>query len=171
MWDARICKKNAKDLKIVKAILNSQRRVHDLHELKIFWQDLLPCLQERCILLMSGDVGAGKTTSVQIMAELLGLKDVQSPSFAIHLRYESPQGISMDHIDLYRLQDDDDLESSGFWDLFSQKKGLIVIEWANRLKVEYLPLNWQKIELQFAKNSETERTITCREVITQLEDL
>lgn len=143
-------------------ILNSQRKVQNLQELKSFWQELLPHLNERCILLMSGDVGAGKTTSVQMMADILGMKDVQSPSFAIHLRYENPQGLVMDHLDLYRLKDDDDLESSGFWDLFAQKKSLIVIEWANRLDFDYLPLNWQRIEVKFEKISETSRQITTR---------
>ncbi len=141
-------------------ILNSQRKIQNVQELKDFWQEILPHLSERCILLMSGDVGAGKTTSVQMMAEILGMKDVQSPSFAIHLRYENAQGMAMDHLDLYRLKDDDDLESSGFWDLFSQKRGLVVIEWANRLNFDYLPMNWQRIEVKFVKLTETQRQIS-----------
>lgn len=144
------------------SILSSQRVVHNLSELKDFWQELLPHLSERCILLMSGDVGAGKTTSVQFIADILGMKNVQSPSFAIHLRYENKAGKSLDHVDLYRLKDDDDLESSGFWDLFSQKKTLVVIEWAQRLDVDYLPLNWQRLEVKFEKIAEDQRKITCR---------
>ncbi|MGZ3772115.1 MAG: tRNA (adenosine(37)-N6)-threonylcarbamoyltransferase complex ATPase subunit type 1 TsaE [Pseudobdellovibrionaceae bacterium] len=141
------------------SLLNSERTVNNLTELKEFWKELLPQLSKKCILLMSGEVGAGKTTSVQIIAELLGLKDVQSPSFAIHLRYENSQGSSLDHVDLYRLKDDDDLESSGFWDLFSQKESLIIIEWANRLDFDYLPLNWQRVEVCFEKTSESARKI------------
>ncbi|KYG65339.1 tRNA threonylcarbamoyladenosine biosynthesis protein TsaE [Bdellovibrio bacteriovorus] len=140
-------------------VLNSERTVRNLAELKEFWKEILPALKDRCILLMSGDVGAGKTTSVQLIAEILGMRDVQSPSFAIHLRYENQQGQALDHLDLYRLKDDDDLESSGFWDLFSQQKSLIIIEWANRLDYEYLPMNWQKIEVQFQKLSDTERKL------------
>ena len=144
-------------------ILNSQHTVSNLQELEKFWRDFLPHLSERSILLLSGDVGAGKTTSVQIIASILGMKDVQSPSFAIHLRYENPQGLSMDHLDLYRLEDDDDLESSGFWDLFAEKKGLVVIEWAQRLDYDFLPLNWQRVEVKLEKTvNETERTVTVR---------
>lgn len=143
-------------------ILNSERTVSNLSELKEFWVDLLPHLNDRCILLLSGDVGAGKTTSVQIIAEILGMRDVQSPSFAIHLRYENGHGRTLDHLDLYRLKDDDDLESSGFWDLFAQKNSLIVIEWANRLDFDYLPLNWQRLEVKYEKLSDTERKITTR---------
>lgn len=144
------------------SLLNSERIVRSLAELEEFWRELLPQLSERCVLLFSGDVGVGKTTSVQIIAKILGMRDVQSPSFAIHLRYENAQGKSLDHLDLYRLKDDDDLESSGFWDLFAPKEGLIVIEWAQRLDYDFLPLNWQRIEIKFQKISETERKISTR---------
>jgi tRNA threonylcarbamoyladenosine biosynthesis protein TsaE len=145
------------------SILNSQRQIKSQQELKVFWQEFLPHLSDRCVLLLSGDVGAGKTTSVQAIAEILGMKDVQSPSFAIHLRYENAQGKTMDHLDLYRLDDDDDLESSGFWDLFAPKKGFVVVEWAQRLDYDYLPLNWQRVEVSITKGlSETERIITSR---------
>lgn len=145
-------------------LLNSEKTVRNLSELKTFWAEFIPHVSDRCILLMSGDVGAGKTTSVQMIAEILGMKGVQSPSFAIHLRYENAQGRSLDHVDLYRLKDDDDLESSGFWDLFAQKQSLIVIEWANRLDFDYLPLNWQRIEVKFEKISDEERKLSCRVV-------
>ncbi len=144
-------------------ILNSQRHIHSEEELKAFWQEFLPHISDRCILLLSGDVGAGKTTSTQMIAQILGMKDVQSPSFAIHLRYENSQGKSMDHLDLYRLKDDDDLESSGFWDLFAEKQGLVIIEWAQRLDYDYLPLNWQRLEVKIQKIAvEKDRLITVQ---------
>lgn len=141
-------------------ILNSQREIRNLAELKSYWAEVLPLLSPRCILLMSGEVGAGKTTSVQFIAALLGMRDVQSPSFAIHLRYENDQGKSLDHLDLYRLKDDDDLESSGFWDLFAQQNSLMIIEWADRLNFEFLPMNWQKVKVTLQKKSENSRVIT-----------
>lgn len=146
------------------SILNSERIVQNLPELKQLWEDVLPHLKDCCIILMSGEVGAGKTTSVQMIAQILGMQNVQSPSFAIHLRYENDQGKSLDHVDLYRLKDDDDLESSGFWDLFSQKNALIVIEWANRLNFDYLPMNWQKLVVNFEKISAESRKITLQQI-------
>lgn len=143
--------------------LNSQHLISNLADLETFWRQFLPNLSSRCILLLSGDVGAGKTTSVQIIASILGMNDVQSPSFAIHLHYENAQGRSMDHLDLYRLEDDDDLESSGFWDLFAEKTGLVVIEWAQRLDYDFLPLNWQRVEVKIEKTvNESERNVTTR---------
>lgn len=142
------------------------RTVKSKNELREYWAELLSYLPAKTVLLLNGEVGAGKTTSVQAIADILGMKDVQSPSFAIHLRYENDQGKSLDHIDLYRLKDDDDLESSGFWDLFSQKESLIVIEWASRLNTEYLPLNWEKFEVQIAKGATDDlRQLTARKLV------
>ncbi len=134
------------------SILESQHDIQGVAELETFWGAFLPHLNDRAVIILSGEVGAGKTTSVQLIAKVWGMKDVQSPSFAIHHRYEAG-GRSMDHVDLYRLKDDDDLESSGFWDLFAQESGLVVIEWGQRLDYDYLPLNWQRVEVQIEKTS------------------
>lgn len=146
-------------------LLGVTRVIKNTKELRNYWAELLPLLPPKTILLLNGEVGAGKTTSVQAIADILGMKDVQSPSFAIHLRYENSKGKSLDHIDLYRLKDDDDLESSGFWDLFSQQESLIIIEWASRLNTEYLPLNWEKFEVNILKNSTDDlRQVTARKL-------
>lgn len=115
---------------------------------KNFWQLLLPEIQERCLFLLSGDVGAGKTTSVRELANLLGLKDVASPSFAIHHRYQNHE-YQMDHVDLYRIESEDELEGTGFWDLMSQDKAWIFIEWPSRLNQDHLPLGWQILQFEY----------------------
>jgi len=151
----------------MQSLMGVTRTVKSKNELREYWAELLSYLPAKTVLLLNGEVGAGKTTSVQAIADILGMKDVQSPSFAIHLRYENDQGKSLDHIDLYRLKDDDDLESSGFWDLFSQKESLIVIEWASRLNTEYLPLNWEKFEVQIAKGATDDlRQLTARKLVS-----
>lgn len=129
--------------------------------LEELYRNILPFIKDRALLLLSGPVGAGKTTSVQTLARLLGMKDVASPSFAIHHRYENTRGQILDHVDLYRLQDEEDLESTGFWDLFSQSQSLVVVEWADRLCEDVLPLNWQEIRvhLQPADGSSSRRNI------------
>ncbi len=136
--------------------------VHNLSELKQFWADVLPLFAERCILMMKGAVGAGKTHSVKSIAEIKKLKDVASPSFAIHHSYQSDDGFHMDHVDLYRLESEDDLESTGFWDLFSQEHSLVVIEWAERISIDALPMNWQIFEVKIEILSETQRRITLQ---------
>jgi tRNA threonylcarbamoyladenosine biosynthesis protein TsaE len=111
---------------------------------------LITLFKERTLLLLERPVGAGKTELVKVLAHFLGISEIASPSFAIRHHYHSGE-ISMDHVDLYRLENEDDLESTGFWDLFGAKKGLVVIEWSDRLNPELLPLNWSKIKVQIEK--------------------
>jgi tRNA threonylcarbamoyladenosine biosynthesis protein TsaE len=148
----------------VKAISDNEILVNNIEELRIFWIHFLPRLSERCVLLFEGQVGAGKTTSVQVITEILSMSGVQSPSFAIHLHYKNKLGQSLDHLDFYRIQDDDDLESTGFWDLFSQKKGIIIVEWADKLNYDFLPLNWQRIKINFEKLSESSRKLRIKQI-------
>lgn len=127
-------------------------QLHRPEDLQPLVQDLLRLRGERTIWLLEGEVGSGKTETVKVLASQLGLKEVASPSFAIHHRYENSQE-SIDHLDLYRLASADDLESTGFWDLFSEPRGLIVIEWADRLNIKYLPGNWSQFLLKYSKGS------------------
>jgi tRNA threonylcarbamoyladenosine biosynthesis protein TsaE len=114
--------------------------------------DVAALLTARTLLLLEGPVGAGKTELVKALNLHLGIAASASPSFAIHHRYENPiTGVGVDHVDLYRLDGDDDLESTGFWDLFGVDRGLVVIEWADRLNLDLLPLNWTKILVQIEK--------------------
>lgn len=103
------------------------------------------------MLLLEGPVGAGKTELVKRLTQHLRLPETASPSFAIHHRYESEaSSVAIDHVDLYRVESEDDLESTGFWDLFASEEGLVVIEWSDRLNFEVLPLNWKKIRIEIA---------------------
>ena len=117
-------------------------------------------LRPKQVVLLEGAMGAGKTKFTQILVEVLGGDVISSPSFAIHNEYEISAGV-LDHLDLYRLEDEDDLESTGFWDLFIKDKGLIVIEWADRLQPEFLPRDWDYIvvKIQFSSTGAEARTI------------
>lgn len=127
-------------------------KTNKLEDLASVADTVLALLGPRTILLLEGPVGAGKTEFVKALARKLGTDDAASPSYAIHHRYENPSTAKgFDHVDLYRLEDEDDLESTGFWDLFQQERGLVVIEWPERLNVDHLPFNWLQIKLCFAK--------------------
>lgn len=87
------------------------------------------------VLLLSGDLGAGKTTFVRGLAEGLGIepKDVSSPTFTLVHEYHG-RGLTLYHADLYRLEraatDDLGLEEIGV------KDGVLAIEWPDRLSHE-----------------------------------
>ncbi len=129
------------------------RQVSSKDELNGIYQQLASNFKDRTLVLLMGEVGVGKTTSVQLFSDIFGCKEVASPSFAIHHRYETTDGKNIDHLDLYRLKDDDDLESTGFWDLFMQKQSIIMIEWADRLDFNSLPLNWFQVRIYLSKES------------------
>ncbi len=129
------------------------QKISSTLELKEIYRRLLEQLPARSLLLLMGPMGVGKTTSVQLFTELLGLEPASSPSFAIHHRYQNSQGLTLDHLDLYRLLDDEDLESTGFWDLFAQEKSIIAIEWADRLDLSLLPLNWFQVRIHLSKTA------------------
>ncbi|MDM7997019.1 MAG: tRNA (adenosine(37)-N6)-threonylcarbamoyltransferase complex ATPase subunit type 1 TsaE [Acidobacteriota bacterium] len=85
------------------------------------------------IVLLRGDLGAGKTTLTRGIAQGLGLADtslVNSPSFTLVNVY---QGICpIYHVDLYRLEGARDLYSIGLDD-FMGSEGVTIIEWSERL--------------------------------------
>jgi len=143
------------DFKVVKTFHTQSPQ--DLEAISL---GLLKLFKERSLLLLEGPVGAGKTELVKALTQCLGIQETASPSFAIHHHYAN-RDVSMDHVDLYRLESEDDLESTGFWDLFGAKKGLVVIEWSDRLNQDLLPLNWHKIKVQIEKlPAPNERQVT-----------
>jgi tRNA threonylcarbamoyladenosine biosynthesis protein TsaE len=83
------------------------------------------------VLVLSGDLGSGKTTLVRGLARGLGVtQGVKSPSFALHLRY--PGRLTLHHLDLYRVTEPRDLSELGVEDVLG-KDGVAVIEWGERL--------------------------------------
>jgi len=97
---------------------------------------------EAFVVGLEGDLGSGKTTFIQGIAQGLGIKDkITSPTFVIMKKYNF-----LYHIDCYRIESDDLLEL-GFKEIISQPGNIIMIEWAERVK-DVLPENtiWIKFE-------------------------
>ncbi|MBU0514851.1 MAG: tRNA (adenosine(37)-N6)-threonylcarbamoyltransferase complex ATPase subunit type 1 TsaE [Proteobacteria bacterium] len=84
------------------------------------------------VVLLEGELGAGKTVLAKGVAEGLGLDEavVTSPTFTIINEY--PARLTMYHVDLYRLNEDSDFEAEGVLDVLGAD-GLAVVEWAERL--------------------------------------
>lgn len=95
------------------------------------------------IVLFQGPMAAGKTLMITEIVRKIHAKSeynlVSSPTFAMHRRYSGKPDI--EHWDLYRIKNEEDLETSGFWDQFSDDHGLILVEWSERLNYEWLPTN------------------------------
>lgn len=91
------------------------------------------------IILLEGDLGAGKTTLARGLLQGLGLAgEAPSPTFAIVQGYEPPEvSLPLAHVDLYRLDDPDDVAELGLDDWL--EGGALVIEWPDRLGGRYDP--------------------------------
>lgn len=84
------------------------------------------------IILLSGDLGAGKTTLTQAIALGLGIEErVTSPTFSLLHEYDEGR-VPLYHFDLYRLTAED-IAAQAFPDYWEQGDGLAVLEWAERL--------------------------------------
>jgi tRNA threonylcarbamoyladenosine biosynthesis protein TsaE len=130
-----------------------QIKIKSKDEMREFWRNFQ--ISERQIILLRGEMGTGKTQSVLWLAESLGAHDAASPSFALHNIYAiGGDRAIIDHFDLFRLHDGDDLESTGFWDVFAKESGLVIIEWPERLAIGELPPQWNITEVEIQQTTE-----------------
>ena len=86
------------------------------------------------IILLSGEVGAGKTTLIKEILKILKVNDnVNSPTFSIINEYLSDNKKTIYHIDLYRIKNIDELHSIGFFE-YLESNNLCFIEWGNMIE-------------------------------------
>lgn len=105
-----------------------QRLLADEHETRAFGAELVRGLASGDVVLLIGDLGAGKTTLVQGLAAELGVAErVTSPTFALCNVYPSRLG-DLHHYDLYRLKSPRELPALGLEESLSEA-GLTLIEW------------------------------------------
>lgn len=103
------------------------------------------------VVLLSGEIGAGKTTFAQGFARALKTGDhVQSPTFTIVSEHRGTgtdgDAVRLYHIDLYRLDGDSDLTSVGLDEYLDDPDGVSLIEWPERAGA-YLPEDYLLVEL------------------------
>ncbi len=96
---------------------------------------LAESFQGQEVVFLTGELGAGKTVFAKGVASGLGLEDVNqvcSPSFTLVNIYQAKYPIY--HIDLYRLRKNSEIEDLGWEDYLD--RGVIIVEWAEKLKME-----------------------------------
>jgi tRNA threonylcarbamoyladenosine biosynthesis protein TsaE len=99
------------------------------------------------VLLLHGDLGAGKTSLVQGIGAGLGIEDsVESPTFTLINEYLDGR-VPLYHLDLYRLAPEEigDLNLEAYWEGVEVELGIVAIEWPERLV--YPPLNYLDVRL------------------------
>ena len=112
------------------------------------------------IVLLRGDLGAGKTTLVKGIAEGFGAAsedDVTSPTFTLVHEYRGPAAI-LYHIDLYRVDTPRQLETLGLDDLISENS-VLLIEWGEKFP---RLVRQRDVEIALERESEYKRRIKVR---------
>jgi tRNA threonylcarbamoyladenosine biosynthesis protein TsaE len=107
---------------------------HSPEETIAFGRTLVELLAPPKLVLLRGDLGAGKTTLVKGIAagfEAAEEEDVTSPTFTLVHEYRGPRA-NLYHIDLYRIDTQRELETLGLDDLRSESNSILLIEWGEK---------------------------------------
>ncbi len=111
-------------------------------------------------IAMRGEMGSGKTVFMRGFVSVFAPDAlVTSPTYAILNVYEG-EDICVNHFDLYRVTDEDDLISTGYEEVI--RNGITVCEWSENIP-EALPANYLRIT--FEKLGENERRLIVEEVV------
>ena len=113
--------------------LQTITHTHSAEETIAFGRALAAKLTPPLLILLRGDLGAGKTTLVKGIAEGFGAAsadDVTSPTFTLVHEYRGPRA-ALYHIDLYRVDTDRELETLGLDDLVGPES-ILLIEWGEK---------------------------------------
>jgi tRNA threonylcarbamoyladenosine biosynthesis protein TsaE len=117
-------------------------------------------LRPPVLVLLSGELGAGKTTLTKGIVSgtgAAGEDEVTSPTFTLVHKYE--RGARVYHIDLYRISDLHDLETLGLEDVFSEN-AIAIVEWPERLQ---FPIDWPVMRISLEHVNEESRRILIEE--------
>jgi tRNA threonylcarbamoyladenosine biosynthesis protein TsaE len=114
------------------------------------WQtvidEILPQLQHN-ILLLKGNLGAGKTTFTQFLLKNLGSKDeVSSPTYSIVNEYDSPKG-KIFHFDLYRMKNITEAYDIGIEE-YLDNAFLCIIEWPEIYEQELSDTSYHEMKIE-----------------------
>jgi tRNA threonylcarbamoyladenosine biosynthesis protein TsaE len=130
---------------------------HSAEETIALGRELAPLLAPPKLVLLRGDLGAGKTTLVKGIAQgfqAASEEDVTSPTFTLVHEYRGPSA-TLYHIDLYRVDTPRELETLGLDDLMSENS-VLLIEWGEKFpRFE----RERDVEIALGRVSETQRCI------------
>ena len=116
-------------------------------ELAIFFAEQI---NEQQIIVLNGDLGAGKTFFIKQVCSVWGITNVSSPTFAIVNSYNNSKLIY--HFDFYRLKNKAELFDIGFNDYLNDSQAVIFIEWGNLIP-EILPNKRIEINIDILEES------------------
>jgi tRNA threonylcarbamoyladenosine biosynthesis protein TsaE len=120
-------------------------------------RELAAQLRPPILVLLSGDLGAGKTTLTKGLISGLGAareEDVTSPTFTLVHAFRNH--VRVYHVDLYRISDFADLETLGLEDILAQP-AVVIVEWPDKLT---LRTDWPVLKIRFEHVDDCTRRIS-----------
>lgn len=125
-------------------------------------------LNKKDVIVLSGDLGSGKTKFTEGILSFFGLEnEISSPTFTIVNEY-SKNDIKIYHFDVYRLED-----SSEFYEIGGDEyyeNGICIIEWGEIIE-DALPHDYIKIDFSRNLNDENSRTLNIQSIGSKYDDL
>lgn len=126
------------------------------NETKKFAKDFASKLDKNAIVVLSGDLGSGKTKFVEGFLSYFGLEnEISSPTFTIVNEYINEK-VNIYHFDVYRLSNSSEFYEIGGDEYFD--KGICLIEWGELIK-DVLPNNYIHITIKKDKNNDNIRRL------------
>jgi tRNA threonylcarbamoyladenosine biosynthesis protein TsaE len=124
-------------------------------------KELASRLRPPLLVLLSGELGAGKTTLAKGIISGLGAapeEEVTSPTFTLVHTFHGP--LKVYHVDLYRIEGVQEFDSLGLEDLFAEP-AIVLVEWPERMR---LRTDWPVLRIDLEHVTEDERHITVSDV-------
>lgn len=128
-------------------------------ETKNLARDLASKIDKNAVIVLSGELGAGKTKFTEGFLSYFGLEnEISSPTFTIVNEYKNEKA-TIYHFDVYRLADVDEFYAIGGEEYFS--KGICIVEWGEIIE-EVLPKDCIRIQIQKDEQDIDKRNIIIK---------
>jgi len=124
-------------------------------------RELAATLKDARMVILRGDLGAGKTTLVKGIAEGLqaaSQEDVTSPTFTLIHEFHGPE-VDLYHVDLYRIETERELATLGLDELFAEDGNLVLLEWGEKFP---RLVKERDVEIGIERRGELERKIVVK---------
>ena len=134
---------------------------HSSEETIALGRELALTLKDARMVILRGDLGAGKTTLVKGIAEGLqaaSQEDVTSPTFTLIHEFHGPE-VNLYHVDLYRIETERELATLGLDELFAEDGNLVLLEWGEKFPRFERECD---VEISLERQSDQERKIVVR---------
>ena len=134
-----------------------QIQIDSLSDLKQVAREVVESLDGRTVVLLRGEMGAGKTTLISRIAAYLGAEDnVTSPTFALVNQYEGSE-CRIYHFDFYRIDTIEEVFDLGYEEYF-YSGDLCLVEWPEKIEA-LIPDDAMVVSIEVGDDEEREFTI------------